>query len=77
MEDKIFWLDGWEGQAKGGYFYRSKIAIEIAEFEERFGKKVVALGIEKDYETGKPSWNLNMIIEHQPESEEANESTED
>tara|TARA_R110002074_G_scaffold109465_7_gene236052 strand:+ start:1435 stop:1656 length:222 start_codon:yes stop_codon:yes gene_type:complete len=73
MEDKIFWLDGFEGKAKGGAYYRSKTAIDIAEFEEKFGKKVVALGMEKDYETGKPSWNLHMITEEQPEGETTDE----
>mgnify|MGYP003323146329 CR=1 FL=1 len=69
MEDRFFWLDGWEGKAKGGYFYRSRIALDIAEFEEKFKKKVVALGIEKDYSSGKPSWNLNMVIETDEDEE--------
>ena len=63
MENKIFWLDGFEGQAKGGAYYRSKMAIDIEEFEEKFYVKVVGVGLEKDYESNKASWNVNMIVE--------------
>lgn len=63
MEDKKFWLDGFEGPAKGGLFVRSGIAKEIADYEAKFNVKVVALGFETDYETGKPSWNLELITE--------------
>ena len=69
MNDKIFWLDGFEGQAKGGAYYRSKMAIDVEEFEEKFNVKVVALGLEKDYESGKASWNVNMITEDKQKSE--------
>ena len=69
MEDRVYWLDGFNGEARAGAYYRSKTAIDIADFEDKFGKKVVAIGIEKDYETGKPSWNLHMITEHKPEGE--------
>ena len=69
MEDKIFWLDGFEGKAKGGAYYRSKMAIDVEEFEEKFNVKVVALGLEKDYESGKASWNVNMITENKQKSE--------
>ena len=68
-DDKIFWLDGFEGQAKGGAYYRSKMAIDVEEFEEKFNVKVVALGLEKDYESGKASWNVQMITEQKKESE--------
>ena len=69
MNEKIFWLDGWEGKAKGGAYYRSKMAIDVEEFEEKFNVKVVALGLEKDYESGKASWNVQMITEQKKESE--------
>ena len=39
MEDKIFWLDGFNGAAKGGAYYRSGIAVDIETFEEKFGLK--------------------------------------
>ena len=63
MEDKMFWLKGFKGPAKGGLYVRSEIAIEVAEYEEKFGIKIVALGLEKDDETNKPSWNLNLVTE--------------
>ena len=69
MNDRIFWLDGFEGKAKGGAYYRSKMAIDVEEFEEKFNVKVVALGLEKDYESGKASWNVNMITEDKQKSE--------
>ena len=69
MNDRIFWLDGFEGKAKGGAYYRSKMAIDVEEFEEKFNVKVVALGLEKDYESGKASWNVNMITENKQKSE--------
>ena len=70
---KIFWLDGFQGQAKGGAYYRSKIAIDIEEFEEKFNEKVVAIGIEKDYKSEKASWNVEMITEVWNEKEKDDE----
>ena len=63
MKDKIFWLDEFEGKAKGGLYVRSEIAIELAEYEKKFGVKIAGLGIEKDYDSEKPSWNLELIVE--------------
>ena len=63
MEEQIYWLDGFNGEAMGGTIYRSKMAIDIEEFETKFNKKVVAIGISKDHESGKASWNVNMIVE--------------
>ena len=66
MKDKIFWLDGFEGKAKGGLYVRSEIAIELAEYEKKFGVKIAGLGIEKDYagsNSERPSWNLELIVE--------------
>ena len=65
MKDKIFWLDGFEGKAKGGLYVRSEIAIELAEYEKKFGVKIAGLGIEKDYDSEKPSWNLELIVEEE------------
>ena len=62
-DKKIFWLDGFEGKAKGGAFYRSRIHLDIDEFEDKFNKKVVAIGVEPDFETGKASWNVEFITE--------------
>ena len=68
MEDKIFWLDGFNGAAKGGAYYRSGIAVDIETFEEKFGLKVVGIGVEKDPENNKASWTVNMIVEHKEET---------
>lgn len=62
-QEQVFWLDGFEGQAKGGTYYRSGIAVDIDTFETKFNKKVVAIGISKSYDSDKPSWNVNMITE--------------
>ena len=60
-KEKIFWLDGFNGKAKGGAYYRSEAAIDIQDFEEKFGVKVVAIGLEET--NGKASYNVNMITE--------------
>ena len=65
MKDKIFWLDGFEGKAKGGLYVRSEIAIELFEYEKKFEVRIVGLGIEKDYDSEKPSWNLELIVEEE------------
>ena len=59
---KYYWLDGFEGKAKGGAFYRSRIHLDIEEFEDKFNEKVVAIGLEPDYETNKASWTVEFII---------------
>jgi hypothetical protein len=61
-KETIFWLDNWGGEAKGGFFYRSKIALEIDDIEDRLGSKVVGIRLEKD-ESDKPSWNVEFITE--------------
>ena len=74
MEDKrMYWLDGFEGPAKGGAFYRSKIHLDIDEFETKFNKKVVAVGLKPDYESGKPSWTVEFITDA---TDEVNETIE-
>ena len=64
---KIFWLKGFKGTSKVGYkrgaYYRSKIAIDINDFETKFNKKIVGICIDNDIESGKPSWNIEFIIE--------------
>ena len=62
MQEKIFWLDGFKGKAKGGAYYRSRVAIDVEEFENKFDAKVVGIGLEKDIETKKASWNVLMIF---------------
>ena len=59
---RIFWLDKFEGKARGGAYYRSKIAFDIDDFEKKFGKSIVGIGIEKEADDY-PSWNVEFIIE--------------
>ena len=60
-DSRMYWLDGFEGPAKGGMYVRNRIALDIDEYEKKFKVKIVGLGLEKDYETDKPSWNLNIV----------------
>ena len=62
IEGKVFWLDGFNGLCKGGIYVRSKIAVEIDHFEKKFGRKIVAIGLERD-EYNRPSLNLHLIVE--------------
>ena len=58
---RTYWLDGYEGAAKGGTFSRSRIAIDVGEFESKFDLEVVAISIENDVETGNPSYTVEFI----------------
>ena len=60
---RVYWLDGFEGKAKGGAYYRSKTAIDIDTFEEQFNVKIVGMSIDIDYENRKPSWDIEFITE--------------
>ena len=62
MNEREYWLDGYKGPCKGGYFFRSAIAKEIHEFEERTGRHVVAIKLEKK-ESGRPSFNIEFVLE--------------
>ena len=46
-----YWLDGFEGVCEGGLYFRSKIAIEISDFEERTERKVVAITVEQEMDS--------------------------
>ncbi len=66
MQDKngkTFWLDGFEGPVKRGAFFRSKIHLEIEEFQKKFKEKIVALQLTPDEESGKPSWTVEFILD--------------
>jgi|TARA_Y100000034_G_scaffold56958_1_gene69668 hypothetical protein len=65
MENKFFWLDGFEGKAKGGAYYRSRMALDVNDFETKFDKRVVGIKLEPDLESGKPSWNVEFILEEE------------
>ena len=62
MNKREYWLEGYNGPCKGGYFFRSAIAKEIHDFEERTGKHIVAIKLEKK-EGGRPSFNIEFILE--------------
>lgn len=55
MEGKIFWLDGYEGKAKGGYFYRNDLFRAFEKFEDN-GLKIVGIKIGD-------GWNIELICE--------------
>ena len=63
FKKRVFWLDGFDGAARGGLHYRSRIALDIEEVETKFGVKVVAIGVEPDYESGNASWTIEFITE--------------
>ena len=63
FKKRQYWLDGFDGAARGGTFYRSRIALDIEEFEVKFDVKVVAIGVESDYESGGASWTIEFITE--------------
>jgi len=65
MENKTFWLDGFEGKAKGGAYYRSRMALDINDFETKFNKRIVGIVLEEDYESAKPSWNVEFILDEE------------
>ena len=62
-----YWLDGFEGPCKSGAMYRSRIHLDLDEFESKFNKKVVGIKLETDYETDSPSWTVEFYIEATPE----------
>jgi len=54
-ENKIFWLDQWEGEAVGGYYFRAHDFIKfIKRIEEEKDTKVVGLEIDGN--------NINVIV---------------
>ena len=59
---KIFWLDDFEGKAGGSCYYRSKIALDINDFETKFDVNVVGIGIDKDLLNEGYSWNVQFIV---------------
>jgi len=59
---RTFWLNKFEGIAVGGIYYRSKIAIDIDNFEKKFNKDVVGITLSDKDESDKPSWNVEFIV---------------
>ena len=63
IEGKVFWLDGFNGLCKGGIYIRSTIAVELQQFEKKWDRKIVAIGLERDEFYDRPSLNLHLIVE--------------
>lgn len=59
IESKVFWLDGWEGTAKGGYFIRNVLKDFFIKLEEN---NLHPVGIKYD-----GSYNLEIIVEDKNE----------
>ena len=60
---KTFYLDGFNGAYKAGAFYRSRVALDVDEFENKFQARVVGMTLTKDYDSDKPSWNVEFLTE--------------
>ena len=58
FEDKIFWKDEWEGEAKGGIMFRS---FDLNKFIKNLEKKEEVVGIKFDGN------NLELIVKKQKE----------
>ena len=58
-----YWLDGFEGPVKSWAFYRSRIHLDIDDFETKFNQKLVSIKVDTDYETDKPSWTIEFLTE--------------
>jgi hypothetical protein len=54
--NKIYWLENWNGKAKGGYYYRCNLFEAIRKFEQEHQLKVVGFNIED-------GWNIELIVE--------------
>ena len=57
VDEKIFWLDGFEGKAKGGYFIRNELFKFFAKLRKS-GLEPVGLKV-------KDNWNLEVIVEEE------------
>ena len=65
---KIFWLEGFSGKVKGGAYFRSRISKDVEEFEDKFNCNIVGIRLDKDYESGKASLNVEFITEHKEDN---------
>tara|TARA_R100001163_G_C5063144_1_gene200372 strand:+ start:1213 stop:1401 length:189 start_codon:yes stop_codon:yes gene_type:complete len=61
FEDKIFWKDEWEGEAKGGIMFRS---FDLNKFIKKVEEKEEVVGIRFDGN------NLELIVKKQKEDYE-------
>ena len=53
---KIFWKDGFEGEAKGGYYFRAAELVKFFKRLESSGVKKEVVGLEFDGN------NVNVIV---------------
>ena len=62
MNEREYWLDGYNGPCRSGFFFRSKFAKEIFDVEERTGRHVVAIRLGKK-DNGSADFNIEFIFE--------------
>ena len=55
IESKVFWLDGFEGKASGGYFVKNDLK-EFFKVLKDTGKKPVGIKVDDSY-------NMEIIVE--------------
>jgi len=57
-EDRVYWLDEFEGKAKCGFFFRSEIAKDLKKVTEEHGFNIVGIKVSTDGD-----WTVEFIIE--------------
>ena len=62
MNEREYWLNGYNGPCQSGFFFRSAIAKEIFDVEERTGRHVVAIRLCKK-DSGSADFNIEFIFE--------------
>ena len=62
MNEREYWLDGYNCPCRSGFFFRSKFAKEIFDIEERTGRHVVAIRLGKK-DNGSVDFNIEFIFE--------------
>ena len=55
MKNKLYWLEDWNGEAKGGLYFRCDLFKRVKAVEVS-GMKVVGIAIDD-------SWNIELITE--------------
>ena len=62
MNEREYWLDGYNGPCKSGFYFRSKIAKEIFDIEEKMERHVVAIRLGKK-DNGNADFTIEFIFE--------------
>jgi hypothetical protein len=74
-KSKMFVLEGFEGVARGGAYFRSDIHKVLTNAEEKFGLNVVGIKMTPKLENGKPSYNVQFIYsDNKPPKTESGEA---